>query len=116
MVECRLREFLESKGAIRDCQTGFRRYRSTMDRVIKLTQAVNDGFPRKQSTLTVLVDFKAANDKVWRHMLLHKLKKDGIAGKLLNWVQRLLLQRNIRCRFLNATNPWKQRACLREQF
>ncbi|GFU25889.1 hypothetical protein TNCV_5104131 [Trichonephila clavipes] len=31
MVECRLREFLEAKGAICDCQAGFRRHRSTMD-------------------------------------------------------------------------------------
>ncbi|GFX87970.1 putative RNA-directed DNA polymerase from transposon BS [Trichonephila clavipes] len=64
MVECRLGEFLESKGAISDCQAGCRRHRSTTDQVVKLTQAIKDGFHRKQSTLAVLVDFKAAYDKV----------------------------------------------------
>ncbi|GFS38975.1 putative RNA-directed DNA polymerase from transposon BS [Trichonephila inaurata madagascariensis] len=60
MVECRLQEFLESKGAISNCQAGFRRHRSTMDQVVKLTQAIKDASHRKQSTLAVLVDFKAA--------------------------------------------------------
>ncbi|GFR13785.1 putative RNA-directed DNA polymerase from transposon BS [Trichonephila clavata] len=79
-----------------------------MDQVMKPTQAVKDRFHRKQSTLAVLVDFKAAYDKVWRHMLLHKLKKHGVAGKLLNRVQSFLSQRIIRGRSLNATSPWKQ--------
>ncbi|GFV24801.1 putative RNA-directed DNA polymerase from transposon BS [Trichonephila clavipes] len=108
MVECRLREFLESKGAISDCQAGFRRYMSTMDQVIKLTQAIKDGFHRKQSTLAVLVDFKATYDKVWRCMMLHKLKKQEILEKLLHWVQSFHSQYNIRYRFLNTTSPWKQ--------
>ncbi|GFQ91694.1 hypothetical protein TNCT_710141 [Trichonephila clavata] len=67
-----------------------------MDQAMKLTQVVKDGFHREQSTLAVLVDFKAVYDKVWRHMLLHKLKKHGVDGKLFNWVQSFLLQRNIR--------------------
>ncbi|GFQ77087.1 hypothetical protein TNCT_192851 [Trichonephila clavata] len=75
MVECRLREFLESKGAISDFQAGFRKHRSSMDLVMKLSQAVKDGFQRKQSTLAVLEDFRAAYDKMWRNMLLHKLNK-----------------------------------------
>ncbi|GFY75906.1 putative RNA-directed DNA polymerase from transposon BS [Trichonephila inaurata madagascariensis] len=103
MVECRLWEFLDSKGAISNCQAGFRRHRSTTDQVVKLTQAIKDGFHRKQSTLAVLEDFKAAYDKVGHHMMLHKLKKQGVSGKLLHWVQSFLLQHNIRCSFLNAT-------------
>ncbi|GFV34893.1 putative RNA-directed DNA polymerase from transposon BS [Trichonephila clavipes] len=90
MVECRLREFLKLKGAISDCQTGFRRHRSTMDQVVKLTQEIKDDFHQKQSTLAVLVDFKAAYDKVWRHIMLHKLKKQVVSGKLLHWVQSLV--------------------------
>ncbi|GFX99754.1 putative RNA-directed DNA polymerase from transposon BS [Trichonephila clavipes] len=77
MVECRLREFLKSKGAISDCQAGFRRHRSTMDQVVKHTQAIKDGFHRKPSIFTVLVDFKATYDKVWRRLMLQKLKKPG---------------------------------------
>lgn len=107
MVEQRLREYLESTGAISDCQAGFRRYRSTVDQVMKLTQAVKDGFHRRQSTLAVLVDFRAAYDKVWRHMLLHKLKKQGVNGNMLNWIKSFLSQRNIRCKFLDATSPYK---------
>ncbi|GFQ76895.1 hypothetical protein TNCT_599781 [Trichonephila clavata] len=53
MVKCRLREFLESRVAFGDCQAGFRRHRFTVDQVMKLTQAVKDGFHRKQSTLAV---------------------------------------------------------------
>ncbi|GFY43390.1 hypothetical protein TNIN_481921 [Trichonephila inaurata madagascariensis] len=86
MVECRLRHFLESKGAISDCQAGFRRHRCTIDQVVKHTQAIKDDFHRKQSSLAMLVYFKAAYDKVWRQVILHKLKKQGIIGKILHWV------------------------------
>ncbi|GFW62869.1 multiple RNA-binding domain-containing protein 1 [Trichonephila clavipes] len=75
MVECRLLEFLESKGIISDCQAGFERYRSSMNQVVKLTQAIKDDFHHNKSTLAVLVDFKAACDNVWHNMMLHKLKK-----------------------------------------
>ncbi|GFQ90139.1 putative RNA-directed DNA polymerase from transposon BS [Trichonephila clavata] len=108
MIECRLREFLEQKGTISYCQAGFRRHKSTMEQVMKLTQTLRDGFHRRQPILAVLVDFKAAYDNVWHKRLLHKFKKHGAPGKLLNWVQNFLSQRNIRCRFLNATFPWKQ--------
>ncbi|GFS65477.1 putative RNA-directed DNA polymerase from transposon BS [Trichonephila clavipes] len=90
MVVCGLQEFLETKGAISVWQAGFRRHRSTMDQVVKLTQAIQDGFHRKKSTLAVLVDFKVAYDKVWCRMMLHKLKKQGVSGKLLHWVQSFL--------------------------
>ncbi|GFY69689.1 putative RNA-directed DNA polymerase from transposon BS [Trichonephila inaurata madagascariensis] len=86
MVECRLWEFFESKGNISDCQAGFRRHRSTMNQVYETHPDHKNGFHRKQSTLAVLVDFKAAYDKVWRRMMLHKLKKRGVSGKLLHWV------------------------------
>ncbi|GFS46791.1 hypothetical protein TNIN_95511 [Trichonephila inaurata madagascariensis] len=59
-----------------------------MDKVVKLTQIIKDSFHPKQSTLAVLVDFKAAYDKVWRRRMLHKLKKQ--AGKLFHWLQSFL--------------------------
>ena len=108
MVERRLREFLETSRAISDCQAGFRKHRSTTDQIVKFSQAVKDGFHRKQSTLAVLVDFKAAYDKVWRKMLLHKLKQQGVNGNMLKWIKSFLSQRFIRCKFFDSISPFRQ--------
>lgn len=62
-------------GSINVNQAGFQKHRSTIDQLVKLTQSVKDSFNRKQSTLAVYVDFKAAYDKVWRPMLIKMFKK-----------------------------------------
>lgn len=69
-LEHRLRNVLEEKGAISEAhQVGFRQHRSTIDQLVKLSQAVKDGLFWKQSTLTVLINLKAVYDKVWKQLV-----------------------------------------------
>ena len=108
MIDRRLRHYLEDAGAISDCQAGFRQHRSTVDQIVKLTQAVKDGFHRKQSTLAVFIDLKAAYDKVWRSLLLRKLSQLHISGNMRKWIKNFLAQRFIRTKFQNAVSNFRQ--------
>ena len=53
-------------------------------------------------TSVTFIDISNAVDKVWHKALLHKLKENGISGKLLNTVKDFLYQ-------------WKQRVALNMQ-
>lgn len=69
-LEHRLRNVIEEKGAISEAhQVGFRQHRSTIDQLVKLSQAVKDGLFWKQSTLTVLINLKAVYGKVWKQLV-----------------------------------------------
>ena len=107
MVANRLNYYLEAQGLIDDAQAGFRKHRCTMDHVVNFSQHVKDGYHRKMSTLAVLVDLKAAYDTVWRSMLMHKLTKCEISGKLYNWIKSFLSQRLIRVRYSNCTSRFR---------
>jgi len=62
----------ESKGWFRNSQTGFRKQRSCEDQVIRLCQAVSDGFQQRPPlrTTTALLDYSRAYDRVWQKDLI----------------------------------------------
>ena len=50
----------------------------------------------------VFCDTSKAFDRVWHRGLIHKLKKYGISGGLLDWIQNYLYMRNKKV-FINGT-------------
>ena len=93
IIKCRLEQFLESNNKLDPSQAGFRKARSTVEQVGRLTQTIHDGLEEGDKTLVVYVDFSKAYDKVWRTMLLAKMGELGIAGCCTHWVQALLSDR-----------------------
>jgi hypothetical protein len=70
MVNQRLTTYLEANKLLSPEQAGFRQHRSTMDQVAAFTQDVKEKLDSKESTLAVLVDFKAAFDTVCREKII----------------------------------------------
>jgi hypothetical protein len=69
MVAKKLQHFAESRGMLNSDQSGFRPKRSTEDQVIRLSQAISDGF-------LALLDFSKAYNKVcWADLLARMLRK-----------------------------------------
>ena len=93
IVKCRLEHFLEANNKLDPSQAGFRKTRSTVEQVGRLTQTIHDNLENGEKTLVVYVDFSKAYDKVWRAMLLAKMGELGIAGCCTHWVQALLSDR-----------------------
>ena len=93
ILKGRLEWFLEKNNKFEPSQAGFRKCRSTVEQVGRLTQTIYDGFEDGVKTLVVYVDFSRAYDKVWKNKLLAKMGELGVPGCFTKWVQSLLADR-----------------------
>ncbi|XP_033226475.1 uncharacterized protein LOC117178983 [Belonocnema kinseyi] len=86
----RLRAWLEKKGLIRESQAGFREGRSTRDHVFVLNSTINNKLKREGGKLYgIFVDFQKAFDTVDRNILIGKLKKIRIRGRMLRMLEEI---------------------------
>ena len=100
LFECiilsRLLFFLESDSILSPRQAGFRPGRSTLNRILYLSQSISDGFnkPRPGSqTILSTIDFSKAFDSVWHPALYHKLISVGLPPCFARWTQSFLCDR-----------------------
>ena len=104
MIQARLQHWLESKGKLNPNQAGFRRGRSTMDQLTRITQEIFDAFessPPKRAVL-VLLDFARAYDRVWKDGLYAKLARLGVPACTTRWLKAFLSDRRARVRWGSA--------------
>ena len=94
----RIRWRLESAGWLSVFQAGFRKGRGVNDQLVRLSQAVWDGYQRREKTCLVLYDFERAFDRVWHDGLLWKLLGAGLSRSMLRWLQAWLSNRLYRVR------------------
>ena len=62
-------------------QAGFRKGRGLEDQIIRVAQAVLDGFQEKQRSVMALLDFSKPYDTVWRQKLLNTLIRKGLNNR-----------------------------------
>ena len=107
MVADRLYYLAETNQWFNAQQAGFRKGRSCEDQIIRLTQAIEDGFQQKKSRKSVLVllDFSKAYDTVWRERLLLSMHERAVPLTILRWLRSFLLNRQARARYNNCTSP-----------
>ena len=106
MVADRLYYIVETSGIIHKYQAGFRKGRSYEDQILKVVQAIKNGFARKEMerSLLVLLDFSSAYDTVWREKLLITLYEQGIPPTFIRWLGGFLSNRVARVRLGDATS------------
>ena len=111
LVQSRLYWYLEQGNLLHPAQSGFRRARCTEDQVLKVTQAVADGFQRRERTVMALVDFKRAFDRTWRVGLQWKMANLGLPRCLVAWVRAFLSDRQACVRLNGQLGGYR---CVRE--
>ena len=92
---------LESKSLLTKHQSGFRCGRETVDQIIRLSEDVLNGFQEKKPhkrTLTVLVDFARAFDKVDHRKLINTMSKLKLPQRIIKWVNAFLIDRRNMCK------------------
>jgi ribonuclease HI len=89
----RLRWTLENAGCLSVFQAGFRKGKGVNDQLVRLSQAVWDGYQRREKTCLVLYDFERAFDRVWHDGMLMKLVNAGVCRTMIRWVQDWLKNR-----------------------
>ena len=73
LVQARLYWHLEHGNLLHPAQSGLRRARCTEDQILKVAQAVAEGFQRRQRTGMALADLRRAFDRTWSAGLLWKM-------------------------------------------
>jgi hypothetical protein len=72
VINNRLKSFLETNSLLTEHQAGYRSNRSTIDQAAAFMLSVKEEFNKGNSTLALLVDFKAAFYSVWREKVIEK--------------------------------------------
>ena len=93
VVRAELVGHLESSGVLNSSQHGFRKNRSCLTQLIdhldSVLRSLNDG----DEVDVIYLDFQKAFDKVDLNILMAKLEKYGVTGKLLSWISSFLCGR-----------------------
>ena len=76
-------------------QTGFRKGRGTVDRLIRLQDTMNKCNLNRGYTVAVFIDFKSAYDMLSHDVLKGKLKKLGLTGEIYQYIDNFLTGRTI---------------------
>lgn len=103
MVGNRLTHLAESQGMWCQEQAGFRGLRSTEDQILRISQAIDDGFQQRPPLRTVmaLLDYTKAYDTVWRSDLWAVLLDAGVPFTYIQWIKGFLTNRLVKVRYSN---------------
>ena len=93
MISKRLQWFLEKNNLFSKNQSGFRKYKSTHDQILKLQDTILKKFKNKEHVLAIFIDFERAYDMLHVPTLLKKFKEFGIMGNIFKWVENFLSDR-----------------------
>ena len=85
----RLTETFEKYEIFPNNLMGFRPGMRTSNNVFILKSLIDKSFKNKEKLYCCFVDISKAFDRVWRQGLLYKLKKYGVAGKMLTTIENL---------------------------
>ena len=109
----RLYYLAENNGWFSHIQAGFRRGRSCTDQILRICQAIEDGFQQKaksQRSVLVLLDYSKAFDTVWRQKLLLSMADKGVPLRALKWIHGFLSNRQARVRLNGELSSSKRMA------
>ena len=91
-IAFRLNSHIERNNLISNNQSGFRKHRSTIDQLVRLSSEISMAFMENKAIGAIFLDL------MWSTGTLVKLNKIGINGHMLNWIQHFLKGRKIKVR------------------
>ena len=90
IIKYRLDDYLEKQDVLPRYQAGFRKHRSCMEHIVKISSHARKALARRKKILSTFFDIRAAYDTVWHNKLLQKLNKIGINGNMMIFIQTFL--------------------------
>ena len=91
-----------------DCQFGFRHKRSCILQLLDVLDDWSKYYDENKQIDTVYLNIKKAFDTVPHRRLLLKLKKYGIEGNILKWIEDFLKERRQRVVLNGKYSSWKK--------
>ena len=99
-------EFFTENNLISLNQSGFKPGDSCMNQHLSITHEICKSFDDGLEVRGVFLDISKAFDKVWHKGLLHKLKQNGISGKLFDIINDFLNFRKQRVVLNGQYSSW----------
>ena len=93
MINVRLVWYLEKNNLISPFQFGFRKNRSTLDPLLRLSNQIQQGFANHKQTIGVFFDLEKAYDTTCRKGIIRELCELGIKGNMLKFLKNFLTDR-----------------------
>ncbi len=96
MIGARLYYLAETKEWFSKTQAGFRKQQCTEDQILRIVQAVSDGFQERPASRTamVMIDYSKAYDRVWQEDLLLEMLEKGVPMLMVRWIRAFLTDRS----------------------
>lgn len=107
IIKAQMTTFIECNGLIENSQHGFRRGRSPQTNLIEYQNTTTKWIDEGRSFDVLYLDFAKAFDVVSHDRLLLKLKKVGVDGVLLKWLEDWLKGRRQRVRVDGEHSEWE---------
>ena len=102
MINTRLMWYLEKNGCLSPNQFGFRKHRSTLDPLIKLTNHIQQGFAKEKQTIAVFFDLEKAYDTTCRSGIIKQFYNMGIRGNMIRFLNAFLSERFLKVKVGNS--------------
>ena len=83
-------------GSLPDSQHGFRPNRSTVSQLLEQYEKILEALASSNNMDIIMLDYAKAFDTINHSILLFKLKKLGISGKIAKWIGNFLINRTQR--------------------
>ena len=94
IIRRKIVKFLEDNNCMNPCQHGFCKYRSCLSQLLEHYDQIIEAVIDNKNFDVVYLDFFKAFDVVVHNILLKKVKKCGIVGKVGKWLHAFLTDRN----------------------
>lgn len=98
MINSSLVWYLESKNLLSPFQFGFRKNRSTLDPLLKLSNQIHQGFATGCQTVGVFLDLEKAYIMTWQYGILKQFHNMGIKGNMMKFLNSFLSNKYIKVR------------------
>ena len=86
----KLQTFYEDNNLYNNSQHGFRKGRSCLSQLLQHTERLLSHIENGENVDVIYLDFSKAFDKVDHTILLNKLERNGVKGKILEWIKSFL--------------------------
>ena len=86
----RLVDYLEKNNILNDSQHGFRKKRSCLTQLLEHVDHILKCLNSGEEVDVIYLDYAKAFDKVDHKILLAKLRKYGVTGKMHKWIEEFL--------------------------
>ena len=105
VIEKCLRKHLQDNGFFSKYQSGFRKSKSTNDRLFRLCQTIMESFSRGEHVIAAFLHVEKAFDNVWHNGLRYKIYQLDLLTKLCSWLSGFLVGRVIRVKIEGFLSP-----------